>query len=350
MRKSRIEAVAFVILLAGTAVEAQVAVEILHMPSEVPSFGPLYVLYAVENSGASPLYLPAEEEMPENGHALFSAPAGEVPRRTENQLFYDRLFSHAAVNMWLAPGERWLFYRDMSEDLFRLEGEHSIQAVLSSDGVCGKGQEYGWRSFPLYPLYIETLRRAGWEAPIYRCWEGEARSSIRNVTVRRPNSPFDQEAFAYLVESGTSPRVDSVEDGKARRWRLYPKPGFAERFPESHYAYAMLARQWSARAKRRAVELQPGNPLNPWVMGALARQVLHSRSSCWEHGPLPFDLDVDELELPDGVREYLEQYEWYLENRHCPNKRAAEQERRELEERRRQEAASESGAESGASQ
>jgi hypothetical protein len=61
-------------------------------------------------------------------------------------------------------------------------------------------------------------------------------------------------------------------------------------------------------------------------MGAIARHVLDSRSSCWDKEPLEFDLDVDKLELPEGVHEYLDQYAWYLENRHCPLVRRREAE------------------------
>jgi hypothetical protein len=334
-----------VLLIAGaTGAVAQISIEIVNAPSQVPSFGPLYVLYSVKNVGRHPVYVPAEVA-PMRGTAVYLAPAGDT-LRPPRQPLSERLLPHAIYTMWLAPGERWLFYEDIGRDIELLEGELSIQAVLSSNGLCHDRQEFGRSSFPLEPLYIETGTLGLLEFRVYRCWEGEVRSGILNISIREPSTAEDQAAFQYLVERRSLVRPSGSGGEERARWRLFLSD-VPERFPESHYAYVTLAGQSSVYAKKQAIELQPGNTLNPWVMGGIARQVLDAQSSCWKHRPLRFDLDSDELELPDGVREYLEQYEWYLENRHCPNQLAAEQRRRELEERRRQESSSDTDSDAG---
>jgi hypothetical protein len=330
-------------LIAGMA-HGQILVEILDMPAEVPSFGPLFVLFAVENTGEAPIYLPAAVEEPGNGPALYLAPEGELPRRRPLPVA-SRLFPHAGGTMWLAPGERWLFYYEIGGKYFLpLEGVVSIQAVMLSLGRCGDRQEYGRHSFPLEPLYLETFSTGFRQFPVFRCWEGEVRSSIRNVTIRKPTSAIDDEAFEYLLA-----HRGVRHSAGAGAWQLRAPYDFHLRFPASLYAYADLALAGGG-SQRRAVELHPDHPLNPWVNGRLAQQVLDRRSTCWKHAPFPFEIDIDELEVPDGVREYLEQYEWYLENRHCPNQRAEEQRRKELEERIRQESDSESDPDAGGGQ
>jgi hypothetical protein len=317
-------------VLGSAAVCGQVSVEILSAPREVASFGPLYVLYSIENIGTAPVYLPADEEEPGRGHALHMSRFGEAPARLIGLPIAERLLPHAERTMWLAPGERWLFYRDIGRHVHVLEGELSIQAVLSSKGLCHAGQEYGRQSFPLEPLYVETVSRGVRVEPVYRCWKGEALSSVWNVTVKQPSTPRDLEVFEYLRERG------AVEHRGEGMWWLQPQFAirFEERFPTSHYSYAHLVHQSSILPKIRAVELQPDHPMTPWVNGAIARKVLDTRSSCWRHATKPVDFPIDELELPDGVREYLDQYQWYLENRRCPNQLEEERQRQEADARR----------------
>jgi hypothetical protein len=318
------------VLVVSLAAHGQVAVEIVNMPAEVFSFGPLYVLFSVENTGESPVYLPAHQDWSRNGFTIYLAPSGEAPRQPYARRIGLRVFQHAVETMWLAPGERWLFYRDIGRDLHALNGELSIQVVLSSKGLCHAGQEYGRQSFPLEPLYVETLRGPYHEVGVYRCWEGEARSSVWNVTVKQPTTPVDLEVFEYLRERG------AVEHRGEGMWWLQPQFAirFEERFPTSHYAYAYLARLSGIHSRIRAVELQPDHPMTPWVNGAIAREVLDTRSSCWRHATKPVDFSIDELELPEGVGEYLDQYQWYLENRRCPNQLEEERQRQEADARR----------------
>lgn len=309
----RVRNVSFVLAcLCALSAQAQVSVELINMPTQVYSFEPVYVLFAVENVGRSPVYLPAEGA-PYHGPGVYHAPVGQTPTY-HLRAIADRVYSHASSTMWLAPGERWLFYRDIGLHLGMLEGEVSVQAVMSSDGRCGGDRiEYGRHSFPLAPLLLETVTVGSHSAEVYRCWEGEARSNIWRLTVKKPTGPVDAAAHDYLIQNRGLHYTAETDT-----WRLQWVSGVEKKFPGSHYTYAVLVAQTSVYPKKRAVELQPENTLNPWVMGAIARHVLGSRSRCWPHGPLKFDLSIDELELPDGVRDYLEQHEWYLANRHCP--------------------------------
>lgn len=172
------------------------------------------------------------------------------------------------------------------------------------------------------PLFLETIERARQQARTYRCWEGEARSNVRTVTVIKPTSMADREAFDYLVEQRGITYVHETEAWKLRAAFAYR---VKERYPTSHFAYAVLAAGFSkAHEKLRAIELQPTNPLNPWVKGAIARQALDHQSSCRELEPPTFDFygtsvpSVDGLEVSEEIREYLDQHAWYLENRYCP--------------------------------
>jgi hypothetical protein len=284
------------------------------MPAEVYSFEPVYVLYSVENTGASPVYLPAESA-PHLGPGVYVAARGETPR--PNGIVHgDRAYAHAGESMSLGPGERWLFYEKITRSsLYALEGQFSVQAVMSSSGLCGEKLKYGRHSREMAPsLYLETKKVGVFEKKVYSCWRGETRSNVWTLTVKRPRDSVDGLAHEYLERTGGLKYYpDSGE------WRIKQVVSIEEKHPNSHYTYALVAGATSVFAKMRAVALQPDNPLNPWVMGDVARQVLDYRSSCWSHQPREFDLSIEQLELPAGVHAYLEQYAWYLENRHCPN-------------------------------
>jgi hypothetical protein len=217
--------------------------------------------------------------------------------------------------MWLAPGERWLFYEDVGYRLGLLEGEVAIQAVMSSQGHCHDQQIGGRRSFPLEPLFIETVTRGVRSLPVYRCWEGEARSSVWPLSVKAPTSPIDLEAREYLLQN----RSLSLNQETGRWYLMSAGYRIRDKFPSSHYTYAFLARIGSnVHEKQLAVDLQQDNTLNPWVVGAIARHYLDHRSSCWKGESLGLDYSIEDLALPAGVGEYLAQYRWQLENRHCP--------------------------------
>lgn len=302
---------ATLVLLVSPSMEGQVAIELINMPSEVYSFEPVYVLYSVENIGQTPLYLPAEGP-PDRGPGIYFAPLGQTPRPPRGPV-PGRAYPHALSTMWLAPGERWLFYKDIGHHIGILSGEMAVQAVLSSEGRCGDRQLYGRRSFPLQSLHAGTIERGVIAYNVYRCWEGEARSNTWRLTVKKPTGAVDAAAHDYLIQNRGLHYAAETDT-----WRLHQIPGLDKKFPRSHYTYAALAAATSVYSKKQAVELQPENPLNSWVMGAIARHVIGSRSRCWPHGPLKLELSIDELELPEGVRDYLEQHEWYLANRHCP--------------------------------
>jgi hypothetical protein len=313
---------AAVLMLVGThAAKGEIQVAILNMPTEVYNFDPVYVLFAVTNRSDSAIYLPAEGSS-QRGIEIYLARAGSdlrpmaAPKRLPTTPFPTR-------TMWLAPGERWLYLQDIGPGVASLDGEVWVQAVLSSMGKCGDEQIYGRQSFPLESLRLETFRNTpdgpSWE--VYRCWEGDSHSEIQSVTVQASNDPEDFEAQKFVAETQRAPRRD---DEQARSSRTWPR-GLDTRYPQSRYTFGYLSRAGSdVHDKMLALELQPTHPLSPWVRGAVAKRVLDYRSSCWDVDKRPFDREgkepptIEASTLPAGVAEFLDQYRWYLENRHCP--------------------------------
>jgi hypothetical protein len=221
----------------------------------------------------------------------------------------------ATSSMWLAPGERWLYYRNFAWELSALEGDFDVQAVLSSAGGCTDQLTGGRSAFPMESLYLETLSSGTASARLYRCWEGEVRSEKRRLRVVRSRDPVDEQAFEFLVQNHY---LFQHLDGPME-WTMRLGMRAVAPFPTSHFSYAALTQDESQVASlMRALELQPGNPLNPWVRGALGRRVIDYRSSCWKGQQLVFDLDLATLDVPAGVGDYLKQYAWEVENRHCP--------------------------------
>jgi len=297
-----------VVLAAAVAARGEVAVELLNMPTHVRSFEPMYVLFAVENTGKRPLYLPAEP-LPGRGPAVYFAPAGEEPRWFG--VTGDWIFPHAEQTLWLAPGERWLYYKDISYWMGVLEGDVTVQVVLSSDGHCGDKQVGGRHSYPLEPLHEDTLKVGVKSFEVFRCWQGEVRSNEWTLTVERPMSAVDQQAFEYLEEN-----QGIVHDKESGRWRLVRGAGLEKRFPGSNYTYAVLAREPSSlEQKRRAIELQPSHPLNPWVEGAIELQELNLAASQGKSVEVPSGTSKANESLPSGVQEFLAQHRWALEHR-----------------------------------
>lgn len=305
-----------------TIARGEVVVEIVNMPSEVYSFEPVYVLFAVENTGSTPVYLPAEGA-PHHGPGVYSAAAGKQPAPWPGMPTADVGGKGAHTTMWLAPRERWLFYRDIGRMIGVLEGEVAVQAVMSSsDGLCSDRVRYGRHRFALDHIGPDLDAGGHSFGELYRCWQGEARSAIWTLTVRRSLDPIDRAARDYLVKEHSI-----IHDPSTGTWSLQWAADLRTTYAASHYAYAVNA-SWAAGPGSRqwAVAAQPQNPLNPWVMGQIATDWLDRKSSCWLVDPMnrspgrpdDFALSLDDLELPSGVRDYLEQHRWYLEHRHCP--------------------------------
>lgn len=308
MRRLLLAALLVVTTITSVATQGQVSVELLNMPTRIHSFEPVFVLYAIQNIGESPVLLPAESS-PSRGPAVYFAREGTTPRWVG--LVGDRAIPHARKTMWLAPGERWLRYQEISYWLGVLEGEMWVETVLSSSGRCSGPQVAGRHSYPLEPRRIDTWKVGVRSYPVYRCWEGEVRSNRWTLTVERPTSPIDRKAHDHLLQSDAL-----LHDRGTDRWLLVRGYDLEELFPSSHYTYAVLARG-NARLemKQRAVELQPNHPLNAWVNGAIARELLEQEAE--RSGPTAEQVReiVDRFELPTGVDEYLEQHAWSLRHR-----------------------------------
>ncbi len=300
----------------STAAQSEVRVDVVSMPEEIYSFEPLYVLYSLTNRSSEPVYLPAEGWRG-RGAEIQVGLNGEAPT-WETGLAVDFIFPHAMQTMWLAPGERWLFLEDVGPRIRILEGDATIQVVLSSKGLCGDEQVGGREVFPLAPLHTERRTVGSVQFDSYRCWEGEVRSEARTVRILKADSASDLEA-----ESALRSRRKLTVKADGATWTFDPPANFVEQFPQSHFAYAALARRASSVAEKlRAVQLQPANRLNRWLNGAIGRDVLNYRSSCWDGQHLTFEFSISDLDLAPGLRDYLDQYQWTLENRTCPLQRA----------------------------
>lgn len=300
----------------SAAAQSQVRVDVVGMPSEIYSFEPLYVLYSLTNPSSEPVYLPAEGWRGRG--AEIQVGLNGAPPTWETGLIADSVFPHAMQAIWLAPGERWLFLEDVGPRIRILEGQATIRVVLSSKGLCGDEQVGGRQAFPLAPLHTGRRTVGSVQFDSYRCWEGEVHSEERAVRVLRPDSTSDLEAEAALRSRR---KLTLKVDGAT--WVFDPPGDLAERFPHSHFAYAALARRASSVAEKlRAVQLQPENPLNRWVNGAIGEDVLRYGSSCWDGQQLQFDFSIADLNLAPGLRDYLDQFKWALENRTCPLKLA----------------------------
>jgi hypothetical protein len=227
------------------------------------------------------------------------------------QVTGDRPFSHATKTMWLAPGERWLFYQDVGSKIGVLEGTATIQAVMSSDGRCGDDIRYGRQEFPLARLHLETIQVGVLRSEVYECWRGEVRSNILKVRIHASARPVDRTAHQFLLENGGLVEMDEGT------WILRWGRGVEEKFPDSHYAYAFLARQTSVYAKVKAIALQPDNELNPWLMADIARKVMERRSACAKELPKKIPVDIENFKPPDRVADYLRQHDWWVQHRYC---------------------------------
>lgn len=304
------------LLACSVAAQSEVRVDVVSMPNKIYSLEPLYVLYSLTNASSEPVYLPAEGSRG-NG-AEIQVGLNGAPPTSQTGLIGDSLFPHAMQSIWLAPGERWLFLEDVGARIRILEGEATIRVVLSSKGLCGDEQVGGRHVFPLAPLHTERRTVGVLQFDSYRCWEGEVHSEDRTVRVLKADSTSDLEAEAALRGwRKLTVKADSVT------WVFDPPGDLAERFPQSHFAYAALARRAShVIEKLRAVQLQPANLMNRWLNAAIGRDVLNYRSSCWDGQHLTFDFSLADLSLAPGLRDYLDQYEWALENRICPLRRA----------------------------
>lgn len=289
---------------------AQVEVRILAAPERVYSFEPVPVVFEARNEGAAGLAIPAEGSGGEEGGYLEIGPTGEeleiaslihdgVPRRL----------------VWLEPGERWLFLQDVAPGS---EGRFDIRAVLRSLGQC-TGRPVG-----PHRQSIKAVREVGLVVPSRPndCWEGEARSERLTVTVQVPDTEVDRSAAEFL-------ELDHV------RWKnnwkaslIYQLRELFERFPTSHYTYAAFKAAGDYPSMLNVVILQPDNPLNPWVAGAMAAGRAHRRRPCAppseERPGGPPDLAhryervIASYPPPKPLQDYLRQQALEHANEECP--------------------------------
>lgn len=284
---------------------AQLIVDILDAPASAYSFEPVWVTFEVRNEGEAPAVLPAGPCPREGGFLV----AGRRGSKLEPQ--WGRSDCSNEFLVWLQPGGRWLFYQPVA---LGPEGVFELEAVLQSPGDC-HGRPVGPNRHQ-----IEPARAIEWGARPFDCWPGEARSQRIEVEVYVPRAPVDVAAGELVGE---------YPIGSPKKL-LFNIRDLLSRFPTSHYTYAAFwaGASGKAQAMLNAVILQPDNPLNPWVAGAMARDLLYRNRPCgtpqpWRPGA-PDDLDerfdrvIAAYPPPDPVKAYLEQLEAELAAEECP--------------------------------
>lgn len=249
-------------LLLPSLAWGHVEVEILAAPQRVYSFEPVLVVFEARNEGAVGLAIPAEGSGGEEGAYLEIGPTGETLEIAS--LVYDGWPNRL---VWLEPGERWLFLQDVTPGF---EGRFDIQAVLRSLGEC-TGRPVG-----PHRQSMKAVREVGELVPSrpYDCWNGTARSQRVTVTVEVPDTAVDRSAAEFL-------ELDHV------RWKnnwkaslIYRVRELFDRFPTSHHTYAAFRAAGDYLSMLDVVILQPDNPLNPWIAGAMAAGLAHRHRPC----------------------------------------------------------------------
>lgn len=295
---------------------AQIAVEILDTPPTAYSYEPVWVTFEVRNEGPEPLVIPADT-CTQEGAFLEVGLRGE---RLEDRQIASDCAPHRLV--WLTPGGRWLFYQPVA---LGPEGVFDIEAVLRSPGEC-QGSPVGPERHRIQPV-----RPIVWGARPYDCWSGEARSQRSVVTVETPSSKVDLAAMKTLgVDHVSSPRTLHLN---LRR--------LLELHPTSHYTYAASWFAVSALGMLDVVVLQPENPLNPWVAGAMAENLASRNRRCNESRSEPPGIPAELAKRyakviaayppPASVKGYLRQQALEHAAEECPKGKAEEGEKKEKE-------------------
>lgn len=305
MRRSSLGAfvLAFSYLMVSAPCDAVITLRILDAPRHAYSFEPIYVTFEVRNEGQEPVVIPVGH-CPHQGTVLEVGPVGE-------DLYPTYRFSHCSDYrlVWLAPGARWLIFRHIEVGP---EGRFKVRAVLRSLSQC-KGKPVGPDQG-----HIEAVRPRVRGSQPYDCWSGEVRSEAIQVSVDIPRSPSD---LAFVESLGVE-RVVSPQTLISSFLNL------SRRYPESHYTYAAFQATGGGYSMLNVVILQPENPLNPWVVAAIAEGLAYRDRRCanpesW--GPrAPADLDerfervIAAYPPPEPVRAYLQQLEAELASEECP--------------------------------
>lgn len=304
-------------LLLPSLTAAQVEVKILAAPERVFSYEPVIVVFEARNEGAAGLAIPADDSGGDEGGYLEIGPTGEALEIAS--LVYDGVPTRL---VWLEPGDRWLFMKVVAPGR---EGDFDIQAVLRSLGQC-TGRPVG-----PHRSSIKRVREVGLVAPSrpYDCWEGEARSQRVTVTVEVPSTEADLAAAEFL----------DLDHPKWRSWKVnfvYTFKELSERFPTSHYTYAALHSAGGSLAMVDAVILQPDNPLNPWMAGAMAAGLAHRHRPCsppFQPGPGAAPPGLAERYQrviaahppPEPLKDYLRQQALEYAEEECPERKAQEE-------------------------
>jgi hypothetical protein len=162
---------------------------------------------------------------------------------------------------------------------------------------------------------IRPARAIEFGSSAYDCWEGEVRSAQHSVRVENPTAPVDLEAASFL---GPLSRVRLVLSFNK----------LLTDYQDSHYLVAAYhAMGGRGMGLITPVLLQPENPLNPWLVGAVLRGQLFFRYGCQGGATVEGAQQYDATRIgqvaaahppPEGVKKLLEQLEADLQVRECP--------------------------------
>lgn len=308
MTRTLVSTVILVYLALAHPVDAHIAVEILGASTTIYRYEPAYVVFEVRNEGSGPAVIPADTCTHEGAFLEIGL---------KGQQLYDRQIGADCISqrlVWLPPGGRWLFFKDLAPGA---EGAYELEAVLRSPGECGGS--------PVGPERnrIEPVRPGEAGSRPYDCWRGEARSQRITITVEVPNEESDRAAAEFL-------QLDHVrwQNNWQNTMRVIFRQLF-DQFPTSHYTYAAFYSAGRSLSMLNVVILQPENPLNPWVAGAMAEGLAYRHRPCAppyrERLGGPPDLAeryqrvIAAYPPPKPVEEYLRQLALEHASEECPS-------------------------------
>lgn len=273
------------LLLIATPGRATIDVEIVDYPSRVMRYGPILVTARVENRGVVPFVIPVTDL---TSSSYFVETGTAVENLTE---FRPIQSTGGGAVVSLNPGASWFFQVDLGP-WFHEPGSLVVAAGIKSTGEC-QHRATKRETFPLKLIRKEP----GIE--VYECWSGRAVSHPVSIDVVEPDAAVNQLALGFVL----SPDFP-VSDGRLNYRVRFGFNHLLERYPTSHYTYAAGFYQCRTvpNCLRQLLDLQPSHPLTPYMRLQLALSLLESGRGSEVTGSF-----IDELRLPDGLRQYLSQ-------------------------------------------
>lgn len=285
-----------VMLMAVSAAWADVRVEILDHPAQVLQYSPVLITAQIVNDGPDPAIVAVGRWMT-NGYFVETGPLdGELVKRSE----FSGTRAYTGVKK-LRPGGTWLFQLDVREWM-SAPGQYRARVGVHGEGRCLLEKVVARDLEATLILDRRGSKRKG-PAP-YECWEGVVFSQEVTVQVNEPTSSIDTEALKYIMSPDYPVELGS-ELASLHFYRLMHGARYLkDRFPKSHYTYAAgyYGCGGTPVCIEDLLELQPGNPLEPYMRQQLALAMLKAGRA--DEVTSSF---IESLQLPGGLKEYVDQ-------------------------------------------